>query len=57
MKDIERKDAPDVSGGYSIIGPCLPEFPDYPQWPIVGPGPVPNPLPGPDHSSTTETDL
>lgn len=53
MKEIEKKDAPDVSGGYRDIGGCIPvgpagpypiELPDgdpYPKSPI-------SPWAGPD---------
>ena len=46
MKEIEKKDAPDVSGGYSPDDDgCFPPPPiDYPQNPI---GPFPEPLASP----------
>lgn len=48
MKDIDTKDPPDVSGGYSPDDPCFPPFPapDYPSSP-VGPFPFPEPMPSP----------
>mgnify|MGYP000861743670 FL=1 len=35
MKEIEKKDAPDVGGGYVPAGGCVPEFGglDYPPYP------------------------
>jgi hypothetical protein len=48
MKEIERKDAPDVSGGFvPEDGGCFPPFPnpiDFPPNPI---GPFPEPVPSP----------
>ena len=37
MKDIDKQDQKDVSGGYgSGDGGCFPPFPiDYPQYPLV----------------------
>jgi hypothetical protein len=48
MKEVEKKDAPEVSGGYSLIdGPCYPpEWPwptEYPKEP-AGPEPEPDPV-------------
>jgi len=50
MKDIEKKDVPDVSGGNSHIGPCVPEPLGYPQWPFVDP----DSFPDPDHPAPTD---
>ena len=52
MKEVEKKDVPDVSGGF-IEGDVLPAIdPDYPQvpgGPIIGPvGPTCPPFPQPD---------
>jgi hypothetical protein len=46
MKEVEKKDTPDVSGGY-FVGDCIPCVdPDYPQTPM---GPIPGPTcPNPD---------
>lgn len=48
MKDIDKLDHPDVSGGYSPGDDgCIPRFPisvGYPQEPTV---PLPEPLAGP----------
>jgi hypothetical protein len=48
MKDIDQKDAPDVSGGYSPLDEgCFPPLPwpgEFPPTP-VGPCPEPQPCP------------
>jgi hypothetical protein len=56
MKEIEKKDAPEATGGLSVAEDgCFPSFPvpdDYPPIPI---GPFPGPLPGtplPGHDET-----
>jgi len=50
MKEVDKKDAPSVSGGY--VGPLVTDPPvegvDYPQTPFVdygGEGDVPSPTP------------
>jgi len=45
MKEIEKKDEPEVSGGYTEGG-CFPTPVGYPTSPIV-PFPDPEPWPGP----------
>jgi len=48
MKDIEKKDLPDVPGGNSPgDGGCFPQFPIVPGEPI---GPFPDPVPAPNDS-------
>jgi hypothetical protein len=42
MKEIEKKDVPDVSGGISPEGGCFPVLPGYPTDPIR---PFPDPVP------------
>jgi hypothetical protein len=42
MKDIDKKDTPEVSGGIAPDDDCFPPLP-YPTEPIV---PLPWPLPG-----------
>lgn len=49
MKEIDEKDAPDVSGGRATEGGCIPSLPTYPTKPGV---PITDPLPG-----TTEDPL
>ena len=48
MKDIDKKDVTDVSGGYvPTDGGCFPPFPepiDFPKTPGL---PMPEPMPGP----------
>ncbi len=52
MKEIDTKDPPDVSGGFSSNDPCVPSFPspfpfpDYPTYPVE-PFPFPAPAPTP----------
>lgn len=51
MKEIDKKEVPDVSGGYAPEVGCFPPFPvpiDYPKTPI---GPFPEPHPGVDDPS------
>ncbi len=45
MKEIEKKDEPEVSGGYTEGG-CFPTPVGYPTSPVV-PLPDPEPWPGP----------
>jgi hypothetical protein len=47
MKEIDTKDPPDVSGGFSPGDDCFPPFPapDYPSYPV---GPAPDPVPYPN---------
>jgi hypothetical protein len=48
MKEVEKKEAPEVSGGYS--GPTIPALePDYPQNPIGPTCPPTNPVPPVDY--------
>ena len=42
MKEVDKNDAPDVSGGYSPEGGCFPRFPGLPPDPVM---PFPQPLP------------
>lgn len=51
MKQIDKRDADEVSGGYPVAvplpptAPCFPQFPDYPQnpsGPLTSPEPVYN---------------
>ncbi len=44
MKEIDKQDEPDVSGGYRPEGGCFPTPVGYPTSPIV---PVTDPIPGP----------
>ncbi len=54
MKEIDTKDPPDVSGGFSPDDPCVPSYPvpfpypdpDYPSSPVA-PFPFPGPMPTP----------
>jgi len=46
MKEVEKKDPPEISGGYVDGQEILPVIgPDYPQYPI---GPTCPPFPPPD---------
>jgi len=49
MKEVEKKDVPDVSGGYIDGDVVLPIVPDYPPNPI---GPTCPPFPLPDQPLT-----
>lgn len=49
MKEIDQKDAPDVTGGHAPGGGCIPSLPTYPTHPGV---PITDPLP-----NTTEDPL
>lgn len=51
MKDIDKKDVPETSGGFKPVndGSCiLPIIVDYPKYPV---GPLPDPGPLPDCDS------
>lgn len=54
MKDIDKKDTPEVSGGFAPDDDCfpLPPYPTTPMGPIV-PVPTPEPLPGTDTDQFT----
>lgn len=54
MKDIDKKDTPEVSGGFAPDDDCfpLPPYPTSPVGPIV-PMPTPEPLPGIDTDQFT----
>ena len=49
MKDIDKKDAPDISGGYTVgdevSGPAIVDYPPIPF------GPFPDPIPDPTGDS------
>lgn len=51
MKEVPKKELPDVSGGQAnapgpFTDPVVPPVPDYPQTPIVGPYPDTEPTRG-----------
>lgn len=48
MKDIDKKDVADVSGGYVPgDGGCFPPFPNPLEYPQAPGQPFPDPVPGP----------
>lgn len=56
MKNIDKKDLPEVSGGFAPDDDCfpLPPYPTSPVGPIVPmPMPTPVPLPGTDTDQFT----